>query len=949
MARFMSTHSVRDTISKFFSIRLSVVVLVFCALILPLSPAKAQISEEDAYELIVQVRRHDEVVARTLLGYQVGYSSYYLPIAELGRMIEYYTELDLEGQKVTGWYSQPENEFVVDIANGYYMTSGGEVYDLAPDDAIIKSYGSGFGDIYLKLERLNELFPLDIEFNFLKLQMELATPRKLPYELRIEREERRDQALERLANGNPDYKGYVVKENPYRMISKPAVDIDAQIGRRGSDDSTNGYTNLYGRNDFLGFSADYSARFGIEDGEIEMPDNIRALFTRRAFGNDTMPLGIREVRVGDVGLRTPNLVRGATGGRGVTVSSRPVKRQQNFDEITIDGTGIPGYEIELYRNSELIDFGVVSDTGEYRFENVELFAGNNIFRTVLYGPQGQTEERIEEHTIGGSLLSPGNTEYEAGIVDTTDNLITLDDDDPFVRTLEDVGQNDEGIAYSGSVSHGINRNLTVFATGTNTFSRQGERAYATVGANYGFGNVLGSTEVYQEFGGGNAVDNRLATSLAGWRVNLRTGLYKDFESDRTGFDESARKYDIEGRATKRFATDFGSVGIQVSGDHEKREDDSTRSRYRLSNSLARGGQRYGNTLTAIYQDSDLSSVIGRTNANFRLSRELSSRSLLTYGVYPTFDWQNFTTELRYRPNRELRAGLTYGQSLRDTSDVRIGADVGYDFGTFLGSIDGNWNHDGGVDVVLRASTTLAPFADDGGYMFDSRTKRTHNALRSKVFLDRNLNNVFDGDDEWLADTGLEVDGRELELTNEDGSVSYVQGEQGDYAGVTLDEERLTNPFHRTAAKGYVVLLRPGVAQDVEIPVVETGVIDGSAYFENGNPIPGLKMQLVSGHGEVIEETMTSYDGFFVFEFIKPGTYIVRADPQLDVAVPPRTVIVSPDALFAYGVNVNMQEPPKSDIQVEKTQVKQNMASILTNLKKLQSTLSGAVKNDAEPL
>lgn len=939
----------RDAVLKDFGIRFFAAMLFFCALTVSVGSSQAQINQDDAYELIVQLERRDEVIARSILGYQVGYSSYYLPLAELGRILEYYTELDLAGQKITGWYGEAENEFTVDVANGYYTTSAGEVYDLAPDDAMVKSYGGDFGDIYVKLERLNEILPLDVEFDFLKLKMDVTTARKLPYEIRQEREDKRQQALDRMANGNGDYKGYVYKENPYRLYSPPVVDIDAQMGRSGDTDSTNGSVNLYGRNDLLGFSADYSARFGVEDGDLVMPEQIRALFTRRAFGDDTMPLGIRQLQLGDVGLRTPNLIRGASAGRGVTVSSRPVKRKQNFDEITIEGTGLPGYEIELYRNSELIDFGVVSDTGEYRFEGVELFAGNNVFRTVLYGPQGQTEERIEEHTIGGSLLSPGDTEYEATVVDTTDNLIDLDDDDPFVRTLEDVGQNDEGIAYSGSVSHGLNRNLTLFTTGTNTFTRQGERAYVTGGANYNFGDVLGSTEAYKEIGGGMALDNRVATGLAGWRVNLRTGLYNDFESDRVGYDESARVYDIEGRAIKRFATSFGSVGVQVSGDYEKRENDSTRGRYRLSNSLSRGGQRYGNVLTAIYQDGDLSNVLGRANANFRLSRELSSRSLLTYGVYPTFEWQNFNTELRYRPNRELRAGLTYGQSLRDTSDVRIGADVGYDFGTFLGSIDADWRHEGGVDVMLRASTTLAPFDEDGGYVFDSRTKRTYNALRNKVFLDRNLNNVFDGDDEWLPDTGLLVDGRELELTDETGTVSYVQGQQGDFAGVTLDKDRIDNPFYETAAKGYVVLLRPGVAQDVEIPVVETGVIDGSAYFENGNPIPGLKMQLVSGHGEVLGETMTSFDGFFVFEFVKPGSYIVRSDPQLNVVVPPRTVIVSPDALFAYGVNVNMQNAPKSDIKIEKSKVRENMTSIVSNLKKLQSTLSGAVKNSAEPL
>lgn len=935
--------------SKFLLIaRLLAFVAVFVLSSFSASYAQAQVNEDNAYELIVQVQRGDRVFTNALLGYQVGYSSYYLPVAELGRLLEYYTDLDLEQKKITGWYGEPDNTFTVDLQNGYY-TMDGEVTDLAPDDAFIKNYGGDYGDLYLKLERLNELLPVGIEFDFLKLSMRITTAGKLPIEVREEREARRDKALERLGRGNPAYDGYIVHDNPYRMYSAPILDIDSRLGYYGREGEKNGDISIYGRNDFLGFSADYNARFEIDDGSLETPESIRATFTRRAFGDKTMPLGVRELKLGDIGLATPRLLTGANSGRGVSVSSRPVKREQNFDEIVISGTGIPGYEIELYRNQQLIDFGVVSNTGEYRFENIELFAGRNIFRTVLYGPQGQQEERFEEHSIAGSVLSPGELEYDMSVVDTTDNLINLDQDDPFKTALVDKGQNEEGIAYTGRVAKGINNNLTVFATGTNTFTRQGERKYGTVGANFGIGRVLGSTELYKELGGGTAIDTRAATTLNGWNVNLRTGLFRDFESNRAGFEDSAKVYDVDGRVTKRFATALGSAGLQISGSHEKYENENTRSQYRLSTSLARGGQRYGNVLTATYQNRELATVFGRTNANFRINREWSTRSLLTYSVKPTFDFQNFTTDIRYRPNNDLRVGFNYGQNLRDTADYQFGADVGYDFGTFLGSLDTNWRSEGGLDVILRASTTLAPFGDDGGYIFDSRATRSQNALRSKVYLDRNLNNVFDSDDEWLSDTGVLVGGRETDLTNAEGAVSMVQSYNGEYKDVIVDEERLPNPFLRPAQKGHLVLLRPGVSQDVEIPMVETGVIDGSAYFENGSPIPGLKMELLNGRGEVLKTSMTSFDGYFAFEFVKPGTYVVRSDSALNLVIPPRTVSISSDALFAYGVNVNLKDGPKSDIEVEKTQVKQNMAAILTNLKKLQSTLNGTVKKSGEPL
>jgi|GEM_PF-5339106 len=102
-------------------------------------------------------------------------------------------------------------------------------------------------------------------------------------------------------------------------------------------------------------------------------------------------------------------------------------------------------------------------------------------------------------------------------------------------------------------------------------------------------------------------------------------------------------------------------------------------------------------------------------------------------------------------------------------------------------------------------------------------------------------------------------------------------------------------------------LRPGSMPHLEFPVVETGAIDGTIYAaESKDPVQGIAIQLVDADGQVVMTTEAAYDGFYTFEFVRPGTYTVRVDPALQVNVPPVTVTVAADELFASGIDLTLQ-------------------------------------------
>lgn len=901
--------------------------------------ADAQIMKQedgDLFELVLQVKRGDELLSGGILGFQKGYTGYYLPFGGLMDILGIYHETDIASGTVNGWFVKPENTYSINAATGR-AAFGETQFEILPDALIVKDFGAGYGDVFIRVEALNTLLPLNLELDFSKLQLLVNAERKLPYELKRDREEKRDRLLANQDRLNIQTRGFETVDNDYKNFSLPVLDINSSGRWNKTDGTIDTGLSVLGKNDLLGFSADYGLDLNYQDNDLVTPDNLRMTLTRREFGEDPMLMGVRELRIGDVSARTSDLVNGSNTGRGVSVSSAPLHRAGTFDEVTVEGIASPGWEIELYRNEELIDFGVVDGTGQYRFDDVALLAGVNRIRVALYGPAGQVEERVEEYTLGGSLLPGGEFEYEASVVDTTSDLIPLKDD-----SFNGYGPNtdDQGIAYSGAVRAGVNRWMSVFATASDSATRGGKTKYVTAGTNLALGGALTSIEAYQQVGGGRALDARLATNFMGWRAKLRTEVLNDFESNRVGFGDSAKVSDVQASLSKRFATHFGQTGVTLSANREKEQSGDSTARYQISNFFSRSKQNYGNRLTAHHKDGKLTQVDGFANATFRLGKKLHIRNTLNYEVQPHFEWESYSADMNYRYSKNLNTGLNLGYNL-NTAESTVGTNVSYDFGKFLGSLNTNWNSEGATTVTLRASTSLAPYGEDGRYLMSSQSMREQSALNGRVFMDSNLNGLYDGDEGPVEGAALTVNRRATDDSDPDGNIGEILPGSGDVVALEFSKDSTDNPFHASKEAGYKVLLRPGVRQDLDFPLVETGMIDGIASFENGSPVPGLRLQLVDAEDRVIKDTITSFDGFYTFEFVKPGAYVLRTDPALGLNVEPRTIVIEPDSLFAYGTNMQLSEKPSSAVQVDSHMVQSNTNLIVDKLIQLQSALRSA--------
>ncbi len=98
--------------------------------------------------------------------------------------------------------------------------------------------------------------------------------------------------------------------------------------------------------------------------------------------------------------------------------------------------------------------------------------------------------------------------------------------------------------------------------------------------------------------------------------------------------------------------------------------------------------------------------------------------------------------------------------------------------------------------------------------------------------------------------------------------------------VRLDEGSLGDPYLAPGTAGMVIVPRPGVPLEVELPVSRSGEVEGLLLSTSGYEMQGVQLELVDARGAVVAETISEFDGFFLFDRVPYGTYQLRIAPGM---------------------------------------------------------------------
>ncbi|HPF78810.1 MAG TPA: hypothetical protein PLF01_05880, partial [Alphaproteobacteria bacterium] len=730
------------------------------------------LGEDNTYDIILEVKRDRKTLATAIFGLDRE-GKYYVPIQELARIVSFNAKTDLKTGTVSGFFISEENSYTIDTQNNTY-TLRGNTYEFDPREAFVFSQQLGIGDVYVTPDLLNKIWPLDLALDPLKQVLDIQSAKKLPYELSIARQRKRNSRLNRLAQQDNTDLDLPRIDNSYKMFSLPALDFTSTTRFGGSEGGIGQNINIRGGNDLFKTQSNYNFSFDKEQSGSFKFTNARLLMERKSYEEGELPAGLQLMQFGDVRPRPSRLIDGALVGRGILLSSEPQKQIRDFDQITVEGTAEPGWEVELYRGNELIDYQVVNNQGEYRFENVTLNYSNTTIKTVLYGPEGQVKEIEENYNISDAMLRPGKNIFEASILDLNRDLIPSDND---------VKNQPKGLAQNYKYKRGINSWLSAFATLTSMPTIDKTRNYATIGTNLSFMGISGLAEVYKDLSGGTAYDFRAASTFQGANLNLRTSFYSGFESEEARFDDAARKSRTEFSLSKPFKTFLGTLGLRFKLNHERFVKNPDRTEFDFSQTFAKNGLRitHGNTFNLSdrsYQNAD-----GRINATYRLNTHWTLRSLLNYDIYPESHIRNLLSEIRYRNGSKFTAAFDIDRSFQNDG-TRFGAEASYDFEKFRAGFNTDWDRENGLRAFLRATFSMAPYGQNGDYIFSSKNLSNRGALNANVYLDKNYDGQFDEGDEPIQDAKVDIGRRETNLSDESGYASYAGSPKDEYENIT---------------------------------------------------------------------------------------------------------------------------------------------------------------------
>lgn len=844
-------------------------------------PAWAERPDDEVYVFGLQLDRFN--LTEGLIVFYDGDKAF-VPLSGFAAALEFPISVDPENGTASGWFLNDDRDFELDMRTGKVRVQD---RTLALDPSAIERHPD---DLYVAVRELEAWFPVLLEIRFRRLQISVKALEPLPLQERAARVERRsrlrrvgfEKEMERVG-ADADW------------FEWPFVDTSIEASGRSRAEEHLGQVRMTTTVAGVVGGLDGEATAIMDSGQ-DAP-NFRVRLSRQSLDGGLLgPLDAREFAVGDVTTPDLPLIAENAVGRGIEISTFDLDRLEQTNRVTLRGELPVGWEVEVYRNGELIDFQSDQDVGDgrYEFSGLPTLAGLNEFRLVFFGPQGQKREQVERYFVTPELPKPKRSSFRIAYNQLNRDLISVD---PNERRADDDGEH--RLILQGE--HGLSETFSV-SGGLASLSVEGERLnYATAGLQSSLYGMLSQLDVAVEDSGGIAIGSRAQTQLGSWSLFAEQSWFQDFHSEQT--DDGRVQGHLRSRSVARInghVPDFGLGHQPLSATltHEQSEAGEWQTNLfgRLSavvrpfnfavssNARVREGEAV---------ESDVRLLVSTLLGDFRLRGEVG------YDIAPdaVFDQVSLSADWRINQHFGARVGLRHiaGESELTTAT----AGINRQFDRFALGL--NLEADSRGDYNARLGLSFALGHNPAADRVEMRSKpfARRGAISTRVFLDRDNNGAFSEGDELIENAGFTGPRiRRAITTEEDGTAFMVGLEPYREIEIGLSEATLEDPYWASAQGPRLVTTRPGATTHLEFPVVETGEVDGviilretlregdesidaevdfTGVSDAGAPGVGIRVLLVDGEGKVVAETVSAYDGFFIFSRVLYGRYHVMLD------------------------------------------------------------------------
>ncbi len=784
-----------------------------------------------------------------------------LDLADVIQSLDLPIRIDKESRRATGWLFAEDQRFTLDRdSNTVQNMNAGR----APVSQDIYDTPEGW---CVDTDALSQWFGLTFRPDLYNAIVRLESDEELPFMQAIERRSRAARLRSRPAQF--DLSQYPSADMEYRAWRTPSLDVVAQAGVRTGEGGTSGAEGrieLYAAGEALG--ASYFARVATDDQLNPQAVRVRA-YRNAPEGGLLGPLDATQVAIGDVETLPGRLTGQTSIGRGAFISNRPIGQNSRFSTTTLRGTLPGGWDAELYRNGQLIAFQDDRGDGRYEFIDVELFFGRNELEVVLYGPQGQIRRDKTSVPVGFNQIEPGQTYYWAGILQ--DN-----------RDLFDLGNGVQLGPQKWRWGVGVERGLdqrTSARVGVQSLYFDGvRRRYAEGAVMRSLGAMQLELAAAHEFGAG-AVAEANALGRVG-RFNFGANALVAFGNFTSEFAEGSLDY----RAGFNFDTSLSlgkfSLPLQADVSHSKLKDGSEVNELLMTTSVTAG--RFAMSAQLSHQQRTASATTPAStdtrvrflaNSRFKDFRVRGNATFLTNGPDKGLESATVRLDTDFGENAELQGQIDYTARV---DEFRLTAGYTRRFDEFSLRGDAFVTSSGGVGASVQLAFSLGPDPVSGGVRVTNNKLARSGQAAVTVFRDDNGNSRRDPGEDVLPDVMVEAGLRSTDaITGENGRAIVDDLRPFRPVLVGIDESSLEDPFLAPSSKGIVLTPRPGIVAQIELPISPTGEVEGSIVNTSGVNQPGVRIELVDSRGAVAAQTLSEFDGFFLFQRVPYGQYRLR--------------------------------------------------------------------------
>lgn len=795
-----------------------------------------------------------------------------LDLADVIQSLDLPIRIDKKSRRATGWLFSEDQQFTLDrdAKTVQNMNTGrapvsGDIYD-TPEGWCVQT------------DALSQWFGITFKPDLYNAIVKLETDRDLPFMQAIERRSRAARLRKKPASF--DLSKFPNAEMEYRPWRTPSLDIVAQAGARtgeGGQNGLEGRIELYAAGEALG--ASYFARFATDDKLEPQAVRLRA-YRNDPNGNLLGPLNATQVALGDVETLPGRLTGQTAVGRGAFVSNRPLGQTTNFSKTTLRGVLPAGWDAELYRNGQLLAFQDDRGDGRYEFIDVELFYGRNDLEVVLYGPQGQIRRETTSVPVGFNQIEPGKTYYWAGVLQNNRDLVDLG---------TGIRDGPQAWRWGMGVERGLDQRTSAAIGVQNLFFNGRRRTYAEGAVMRSLGAVQLEMVAAHEFGAGSVVETNALGRVG--RFNFGVNALVALGNFTSEFTDGQLDY----RAGFNFdsSLSLGKITVPIQGDfeHSKFKDGSEVNNFLMTTSITAGRVAFSAQLShRMRTEGELASANSETrvrllaNARFKGFRLRGNATFLTDGRENGLESATVRLDTDLGERAELQGQIDYTARV---DEFRLTAGYTHRFDTLSLRGDAFVTSRGGVGAALQLAFSLGPDPVARGLRVTSNKLARSGQAAVTVFRDDNGNSHRDPGEELMPGILVEAGLRTTDaITAENGRIIVDELRPFRPVLVGIDESTLDDPFLAPATKGIVVTPRPGVIAEIELPISPTGEVEGTLLSPAGIKQPGVKVELVDKRGNVAAETVSEFDGFFLFQRVPYGEYSLRvhedAAAKLDV-------------------------------------------------------------------